>query len=327
MINVAAMTFRPLIPARTPSPVVIALVSALYAVPASAQLMLPGSQPPAPVPGGAPGAVQPGDPRPRPAPPPKAPSEASVIGKTLTFNGTKGRLVVDRRDKTTLQVTMIAIGEKMSKPGEACGIDLGAGRPLELSTAGKPDGVPRYRVNVPACGMDLDILDGAVLVSGPTAACPFPEGDCKIDARGLWGPSPATLESQARAIESDRARADKAVQENFRALLARTQGKNEVKAVAAEQAGFTSERETVCRDYARESVHGFCAARFTELRAAELAARVVALGGPPPAPRPARPRPQPVPADQAPGAAPPPPVTAAPAPPPPKPKSIFDIFR
>jgi hypothetical protein len=231
----------------------------------------------------------------------------------LVFNGTKGRLLIDRRDKTNLQVTLIAIGEKISKPGEACGIDLGAGRPLELITAGKPDGVPRYRVAVPACGMDLDFLDGAVLVSGPTAACPFPEGDCKIDARGLWGPAPAALESQMRAIESDRARADKAVRENFRALLARTQGKNEVKAVAAEQAGFTSERETICREYSRESVHGFCAARFTELRATELSARVVALGGPPPAPKPARPRPQPVQADPGQGA-PPPPAAAAPGP-------------
>ena len=329
------MSFRSLIPAVAVAAAAFLAVSPIMqAQPASAQLLLPGSQPsappppPTPVQGGAPAAGQPASPpKPRPAAPPKAPAETSVIGKTLAFNGTKGRLIIDRRDKNNLQVSLIAVGEKISKPSEACGIDLGAGRPLELTAAGKPDGVPRYHVSIPACGMNLDMLDGAVLVSGPTAACPFPEGDCRIDARGLWGPAPGTLESQARAIESDRARADKAVQENFRALLARTQGKNEVKSVAAEQAGFTSERETVCRDYSRESVHGFCAARFTELRAAELAARVVALGGPPPAPRAARPRPPAAQPDQGQAAPPPPPVAAAPAPPPPKPKSIFDIFR
>ncbi|WP_293854510.1 hypothetical protein [uncultured Alsobacter sp.] len=338
------MSSRSLIPAHAARLVLLLAVTPFLQVSsATAQLLLPGSQPPVPpasVPGGAPvpapgqvpgGGVpgvpqQPPKPRP-PAAPPKVAAETSVIGKTLAFNGTKGRLIIDRRDKTNLQVTLIAVGDKISRPGEACGIDLGAGKPLELTPAGKPEGVPRYRVAIPACGMDLDLLDGAVLVSGPAAACPFPEGDCKIDVRGLWGPSPGTLESQARAIESDRARADKAVQENFRALLARTQGKNEVKSVAAEQAGFTSERETVCRDYSRESVHGFCAARFTELRASELAARVVALGGPPPAPKPARPRPPAAQPDQAAGAAPPPPVAAAPAPPPPKPKSFFDIFR
>jgi hypothetical protein len=193
-----------------------------------------------------------------------------------------------------------------------------------MSPAGRPNGVPRFRIDIPACPLDVDLLDGAVLVSGADA-CPFPEGNCRIDARGLWGPGAGTLESQLRAIESDRASADRAVRENFKALLARTKDRNAVKAVAAEQAGFTSEREMVCRDYARESVHGFCSARFTELRSAELAARVEALGGPPPvaaAPRP--PRPPAVqgspPAGQAPAAAAPPP---APAPS----RSIFDIFR
>ncbi|MHB2166597.1 hypothetical protein [Alsobacter sp. R-9] len=311
------------------------LLAALAAGPAQAQLMLPGAQAPAgggapAAPGGsAPGTVVPGTP---PAPPRpvavKAPAESAVLGRTLFFNGTRGRLVIERKDKTALQVTLIAVGEKMSAPGQACGLDLGGGKPLDMTPVGRPDGVPRYRIDIPACALDVDLLDGSVLVSGPTAACPFPEGDCRIDPRGMWGPNPGSLESQLRAIESDRAAADRAVRENFKALLARTKDKNGVKAVASEQAGFTSERETVCRDYSRESVHGFCSARFTELRAAELAARVAALGGPPPvAARPPRPRPEGQPGQPG-GAAPPSQPAAAPAPPPPAPsRSIFDIFR
>lgn len=306
----------------------IVLASIVLAVamssPAAAQLMLP--QAPA---GGGPGSAAPAMPAPAqpPAPPRpvavKLPGEATVLGRTFYFNGTKGRLIVERKDRTApLTATMIAVGEQLSAPGEACGIDLGGGRPLAMTPAGRPNGVPRFRIDIPACPLDLDLLDGAVLVSAPDS-CPFPEGNCRIDARGLWGPGAGTLEGQLRAIESDRSSADRAVRENFKALIARTKDRNGVKEVAAEQAGFTSERETLCRDYARESVHGFCSARFTELRAAELAARVEALGGPPPvaaAPRPPRPA-APV-AAPAVGQAPP---AAAPAPPPTR--SIFDIFR
>ncbi len=110
--------------------------------------------------------------------------------------------------------------------------------------------------------------------------------------------------------------------------MAITKDRNAVKAVASEQAGFTSEREMTCRDYARESVHGFCSARFTELRAAELAARVEAAGGPPAvAAAPRTPRAPTV----LPGAAPAQPAAAPAAPPPPPApapsRSIFDLFR
>ena len=318
---------------KAPTSLLLIVLATAASAPAAAQLMLP--QAPA---GGGPGsAAPPGQAAPtgpaQPPPPPrpvavKLPSEATILGRTLLFNGTKGRLIVERKDRTApMTATLIAVGEQISAPGEACGIDLGGGRPLAMTPAGRPNGVPRFRIEIPACPLDLDLLDGAVLVSAADS-CPFPEGNCRIDARGLWGPSAGTLEGQLRAIESDRASADRAVRENFKALMARTKDRNGVKAVAAEQAGFTSERETVCRDYTRESVHGFCSARFTELRAAELAARVEALGGPPPVaatPRPARPPSVP----GAPGA----PVAGqapAPAPPPPAPppsRSIFDIFR
>ncbi|WP_406856104.1 hypothetical protein ABEG18_00295 [Alsobacter sp. KACC 23698] len=302
---------------------------------AAAQLVLPGAGP-----GTATGAVQPAAPVPSaPKPPPgpvvvKLVGEESVVGKTLMLNGARGKLQIERKDKSALQATLIGVGEKISDPSQACGVDLGGGRPLDLTPAGRPEGVIRLSLDAPSCPLTLDVLDGAVLVRGAGAACTFKDADCRVEARGLWGPAPATFEGQ-KWIESDRSRADKAVRENFKALIHRTQGKQEIKAVAAEQAGFTSERETVCRDYAREAAHGYCASRYTELRAAGLAARLNRLDGKPEgavvaAAKPRKPKPKPDAATtvgevptSAPALAPaPPPQAAAPAR-----KSLFDIFR
>jgi hypothetical protein len=257
--------------------------------------------------------------------------EESVVGKTLLLNGARGKLQIERKDKSSLQATMIAVGEKISDPSQACGVDLGGGRPLDLAPAGRPEGVIRLSLDAPSCPLTLDVLDGAVLVRGAEAACTFKDADCRVEARGLWGPAPTAFEGQ-KWIESDRSRADKAVRENFKALIHRTQGKQEIKAVAAEQAGFTSERETVCRDYAREAAHGYCASRYTELRAAGLAARLNRLDGKPEGavvaaakPRKPKPRPEAATVGEVPTSSPalaPPPEAPAPAR-----KSLFDIFR
>ena len=60
---------------------------------------------------------------------------------------------------------------------------------------------------------------------------------------------------------------------NFRAVL-RKAGKDRtaVKAIAKEQAAFSSEREMTCRDYAQETVHGFCSTQITQARALALMA-------------------------------------------------------
>jgi hypothetical protein len=60
----------------------------------------------------------------------------------------------------------------------------------------------------------------------------------------------------------------------FKVLLHRA-GKDRaaVKAIAGEQAAFSSQREMTCRDYARESVHGFCSAQITEARSLAILAK------------------------------------------------------
>lgn len=231
-----------------------------------------------------------------PAPPKpivlKAPSEDSIVGRDLKLNGSKGSLRVERagaelRAQVTLQ------GSKASNPVESCSVDLGKGGPLTLTSAGKPEGVPRYSIDAPACPISFDVLDGAVMVNASAPACTIKEADCEIDPRGLWGPEPGALLPQAASLEDARGQADRAVRENYKALVQRA-GPQNTRPVVSEQAAFTSEREQTCRWYAREGAHGFCNVRFTEARALSLAARLglnASAAAAPAAPRPRRPPP------------------------------------
>jgi hypothetical protein len=223
---------------------------------------------------------------------PRPASDSTVAGRPLFLNGSKGKLVIEKKS-AGLQATLIATGDRISRPTETCGLDLGGGKPLDMVAAGRPAGAPRYEIRIPGCLISVDMLEGAALLGSPDEACRFPEGDCSVSLTGLWGPPAASLESQATSIERDRSRADKVVRESYKALYARTKDRNETKRIAAEQADFTSARETVCRDYAREAVHGFCATRFTELRATELVERVSKLDGREFVPESNRPRPRP----------------------------------
>jgi hypothetical protein len=68
-------------------------------------------------------------------------------------------------------------------------------------------------------------------------------------------------------------------------------GPQGVRPIVSEQAAFSSDREQVCRSYAREGAHGFCHARFGEARALALAARLglnASSAAAAPAPRPRR---------------------------------------
>lgn len=286
----------------------VALLSLFAAAPARAQLMLPGA--PAPAPGQENAIMAPAAP-PRP-PAPKIASETSVIGRTLFLNGAKGKLVIEKKGGAGLQASIVAVGDRISKPTESCGLDLGGGKPLDMVSIGRAAGAPRYEIRIPACIITLDILEGSALVQNAENACVFAESDCKINATGLWGPPPSSLDSLAASIEKDRGRADRVVIESYKALYARFKDRAETKKIAAEQADFSSAREVMCRDYAREAVHGFCATRFTELRATELVERISRIDGREFVPESTRPRPPRPPVESVETAPPPPPVAAAP---------------
>lgn len=229
--------------------------------PAEAQIVLPGAQAPT-----SEGVVQP-----RPAPPQIKPASLDqILGKPIMQNGFRGRMTL-ARDKNGVVAKVILAGEKISKPNEACGIDPGGTDSIMLKPI-PSTGAPTFEAQAEGCPFTLSVLDDSVIVTSPAQACVFQNADCRVDPRGLWGPAPQALEPRTGDFEKERPRADRAVRETYKEKIADASGKAEIKTIAAEQAGFSAAREMICRNYAREAVHGFCALRYTEFRAVTLQA-------------------------------------------------------
>lgn len=240
-----------------------------------------GAPPPGPANPDEPG--QPGPAAPeaaRPAPVPrgpvvlKVPSEDSVVGQDLQLNGSSGALRLERA-AAGLAAAVTLPGTKVSQPSESCSVKLGGGKPIPLTSMGKPDGAPRYEAPAAECPLRFDVTDGGVMVttldSGQT--CTFSAADCATTPVGLWGPPPATLIPRAGEFDSARGVADKAVRDNYKLMTQRAR-REDVRPIVAEQAAFSADREQFCRSYAREGTHGFCHLRFTENRSLALATRL-----------------------------------------------------
>lgn len=294
----------------------LVLIGTLAAGPARAQLVLPGAQAPTPagtpqaappvppssgMPGGSPG--QSGQPPALP-PAPKPVGLETVLGREMKRNGREGTIRIERAGKPApvraapaspragtaerrpvaapggdsggLVAHILLEGRSLASPGETCAIDLGGEAAVPLTPLGTPAGLARYRLEAPACPLVLDVTEGALLVSEPVEACRFVEANCQAEPRGFWGPEPRALIGQASQYEQARPKADAGVRDGYRLLAARA-GPGQSRAVVAEQASFSADRETACRDYAAEDRHGFCHLRYTEIRAIALRAR---LSGP-----------------------------------------------
>lgn len=250
-------------------------------------LQLPGAQPFNP-PGAqqaAPPSSRSGPPKPRAPSMPaiKLPSEESITGRVLRHNGALGQASFEKLG-SGYGLKISADGYQSDNLTEPCVVDFGDA-PVPATPQGKPAGVPRYQLEAPACPIVFDVLDGAFLVVEPAEPCVITAAACRIDPRGLWGPDARTLSARAKEIESERGKAERAVREGYKALAAKAD-LAEQRTIAREQAGFSSDRELICRDFQREGAHGFCATRITEARAASIRAR---LGLP--EPKPERPRP------------------------------------
>ncbi|MCJ2011981.1 hypothetical protein MKK53_05535 [Methylobacterium sp. J-076] len=237
----------------------------------------------------------------RPAPVPRAPvvlkavSEDGLIGQDLQLNGTTGSLKLERAGTgTTAAVTLP--GTKISQPTESCSVKLGGGKPVALTSSGKPEGVPRFEAPAAECPLRLDVTEGGVLVTTLDAGqtCTFSAADCTTTPVGLWGPPAATLIPRAAEFDAARGVADKSVRDNYKLMTQRAR-REDVRPIVAEQAAFSADREQFCRSYAREGTHGFCHLRFTENRSLALATRLGANTATPTvtaaAPRRARPKP------------------------------------
>jgi len=252
---------------------VSAVGALLFCGVANAQLALPGATEP----GSAEAPAKPATPKKphKPAPPAHAVGADAVAGRDLLLNGADGQLRIagGGKDKSVQVEKFTLMGEVISDPSQKCRIDIVADAPIEAKSLGTPEGLARYSVDIPACPLTFDVLDGAVLAPTQATACVFQAADCQASPGGLWGPAGPTLEKDAKAIAKERARADASISDSLRRLVARDKGASTA-ALSREQNDFAAQRADICRSYAGEAQHGFCAARLTQARAALLRARV-----------------------------------------------------
>ena len=145
---------------------------------------------------------------------------------------------------------------------------------------GRPDGLERYEVDVPACPFAFDVVDGAVLVPAQITACVFKAADCQTSPSGVWGPDGASLTSESESIGKRRNASEKAMARALRALEDRGKDNPDLAGLTRDQSAFPGERADLCRDYEKEAAHGFCAASVTAARAALLEARLASIKPP-----------------------------------------------
>lgn len=254
----------------------LVLAACVLSTAAQAQLDLSGATAPA----HAGTVVTPSQPKPRPrlpraAPPPVATTETVLAGKVLSLNGGRSQMSFVPSEKTVQVSRLLLAGHKVSNGRDECQVDV-ASVPLLLTPLGKTNGIAKFALALPACPLTFDVLDDAVLASAETPTCTFREADCQAAVTGLWGAQPGDIgPDRVKTIERERTAAEKAVRAAYKGLVSSTKDRPTIKDYASDQAGFSSHREEVCRDYIGESRHGFCASRFTQARATTLEAELV----------------------------------------------------
>ena len=257
------------------------IAAVLAASGARAQLMLPGAAPAAPQ--GA--TVSPAKPRSgsgakgaaagaKSVKAGAAPGVAGLAGRPLMLNGKSGLLQVSGDDKTATIDKLELAGESVSDPSQRCVVDIVGEKPIQATSVGRPDGLMRFEADVPACPFSFDVVDGAALAPSQITACVFKAADCQTSPGGLWGPDGASLVGDAAKFAKERLQADEAMAKALHAIEDRAKDSPEAADLVRDQNGFAGQRDDVCRDYDKESVHGFCALRLTQARAALLETRL-----------------------------------------------------
>ena len=265
------------------------------------QLWFPGAQQPAPqqppAAGGKPSAPAPEQPPSKPPSQPQSKPKASgpeparektILGQELLRDGAAGAISFQSASgrEHEIEISRLALsGNLISNPSDSCLVEVVADTPIQAKFVGRPHGSFRYNVDIEACPFSFDVLNDAILVAREPNSCDFTEADCRVDATGLWGPrGDRFTPAQTKSFERERGHAETLMRTQFRTLMANA-GKDKalVKQIAGEQAGFSSMRDEICRDYAAESAHGFCALRITQARA--LALQAASPAHPPPHPK------------------------------------------
>ena len=204
---------------------------------------------------------------------PGAPSVAGLVGRPLLLNGKSGLLQISGDDKMVTIDKLQLAGEGVSDPSPRCVVDIVGEKPIQATNVGRPDGLEQFEADIPACPISFDILDGAALVPSQITACVFKAADCQTSPGGLWGPDGSSLVGDAAANVKERAQAEKAMGKVFQAIQARAADSPAAANLVRDQTAFAGQRDDACRDYLKESLHGFCALRLTEARTALLEAR------------------------------------------------------
>jgi hypothetical protein len=203
-----------------------------------------------------------------------APVVASLAGRPLMLNGRSGLLEISGDDKMATIDALKFAGEGVSDSSQSCVVDIVGEKPILATSVGRPDGLERFDADVPACPFSFDILDGAALAPSQITACVFKAADCQTSPGGLWGPDGASLVADAAKFGKERAEAEKAMAKLVRAIDDRAKDSPDAADLVRDQNGFAGQRDEICRDYAKESVHGYCALRLTEARNALLETRL-----------------------------------------------------
>jgi hypothetical protein len=211
-----------------------------------------------------------------PAIAPKPPGEDSIADKPLWQDGSRSMIEL-QRSSGGLQVAKLTLsGDRITRSGESCHVDV-AGMPLKLTPRESSSGLRRYQVDFQACPFALELLDGAILVVNEAGACELKAADCRADPNGLWGAPGSELTDPKRAAEmlNQRARVEKTIHADFQTVFAKNKTDKTIRRLLVrEQAGFSSRREEICRNYAQEAESGYCALRVTEGRALSLATQL-----------------------------------------------------
>jgi len=202
---------------------------------------------------------------------PKPPSEDTIAGKPLFLDGARSSVEFLRTGGETKISKLTLVGDRISKSGETCRVEAPAAA-LKLTPRDGDPGLRRYQLDYPACPFSFDVLEGAVLVSNEKGACIVAASDCRIDPNGLWGMGKAEFDPKnAPDMLSRRARVDKTIRADFKALYAKNKKDKPLRnMLVGEEAGFSARREEICRNYAQEADFGYCALRVTEAHALKL---------------------------------------------------------
>jgi hypothetical protein len=264
-------------------PLYCGFICALFAASEThAQLMLPGAAPAAPQAA----ATAPAKPKPAGAPSqgagtsaksakaPAAPGVAGLVGRPLLLNGKSGLLQISGDDKMVTIDKLQLAGEGVSDPSQRCVVDIVGEKPIEATNVGRPDGLERFEADIPACPISFDVVDGAALVPSQITACVFKAADCQTSPGGLWGADGSSLAGDAGTIVKERAQAEKAMAKVLQAIQARAADSPVAANLVRDQTAFAGQRDDACRDYVKESLHGYCALRLTEARTALLETRL-----------------------------------------------------